>query len=471
MRRVRLQFILAGMFLLAARASADSRSVLSRGLDEAERGDCLAAEADLRKAVSQDPRLVAAHTAIGVCESRSGHPERATTAFEAVARLQPQAWQSWNNLGANYVALGRSDAATGVFRKAIAINPNAVSAWFNLGSSLLHSGEKLEAFRALDHAQQIDPNDAQITEAWLGVANALATEAGNAIDKGEYAAAFTMLSAIDRPLGKTASWNNLIGYTDLKLKKPEDARRYLETALQIEPDNENYLLDVGDFLASYHAYDEAAKFFEIGARRMPHSAPVRFGLAISYMLQDRTSQAITLLEQLHVEFPAWEPVIRALGECYEAGTDWPAMIKLGTALESGEPENAVGWYLEGAGRERIASQGDAPLAVAIGALRRAVMLDPSSSRYRYQLGKALAEDKQFQSAILELKEVIRLEPDHPGAHYALARAYKQVGEAKLAAQEFQIVSGIKAKSAHDVYLAMLASTQRSRPGSTGKTQK
>ncbi len=469
---LRLKFVLTGMLILFSRAAKpEVPGVLNRGLEEARRGDCHAAEVDLRKALLQDPAAVALHTAIGVCEVSAGHPERATSSFEAVARLQPQAWQAWNNLGANYLELNRSGAATKAFQKAIEINPDAGSVWFNLGSSLLQSGDKLEAFRALDRAQQISPNDTQIAEAWLKVAEAIAVEAGNAIDKGQYAPAYRMLSTVHRPLERSASWNNLIGYAAFKLKKSEDAKRYLETALRIEPDNENYLLDVGDFLASYHAYGEAASFFEIGAKRMPHSAPIRFGLAISYMLQNRTNEAIGILEQLHTGYPNWDPVDRALGECYEATGHWSSMIQLGQSLQLREPGNAFGWYLEGAARGEIAYKDGTRLTEAINALERAVALDPAASRYHFQLGKAFEEDKEFENAVRELKETIRLDPDNSSAHYVLAMAYKELGETKSATREFQIVRGMKTKSMQETYIAMLAVTQRSRTESLGKAQK
>lgn len=462
MLRKKSQFILVGMLVLAGVAKATSRSLLDRGLDEARSGDCPSAEADLRKAILENPREAAAYTAIGACEINSRHPERATDNFKAAARLQPQAWQTWNNLGANYLTLNHPKIAAETFKKAIAINPNAVSAWFNLGSSQLRSGNKVEAFYAVDRAQQLDSKDASITKAWIEVASILATDAGDAIDKGQYQAAFTMLTAVKRPLNGTAAWNNLMGYTDFKLKKFEEAKGYLETALQMEPDNEGYLLDVGDFLAARHAYDEAVKFFEIGVARMPHSAPVRFGLAISYTLESRTKEAITLLEQLHIDYPDWGLVDRALGECYEANQNWSAMIKLGKSLHLREPGNAVGWYLEGAGRERIANRDGGSLAEAIVALHQATTLAPSLGRYHLQLGKALEENKEHQNAIAELKEAILLDSKDAGAHYALARAYKQAGEAKLAAQEYRLVSGIKAKSAHDVYVSMLTETQHPR---------
>jgi predicted Zn-dependent protease len=147
------------------------------------------------------------------------------------------------------------------------------------------------------------------------------------------------------------------------------------------------------------------------------------------------------------------------------------MITLGKSLQSREPGDAVGWYLEGTGGERLASGNNAPLTQAIEALQRAVTLDPTHSRYHLQLGRAFQKERKFDNAIVELKETIRMDPGDAGAHYALARAYKQVGDTKLAAQEFRLVSGMKAKSAHDVYLSMLTATQHSRQELAARRQR
>ncbi len=460
MHFARTYVVLIATCLVSATGIAESSAFLARGLDAAQQGNCRAAEPDLRRALVDNPRETLAYTALGVCASQSGHPELATSRFEAAARLDPQAWQVWNNLGANYLTLKRFAAATEQFRRAVAIDPRALSAWCNLSASLLQSGDKLMAFRAIDHAEQLAPEDAQVVQTWLQIAGTIAATAADAIEKEQYAAAVDLLMTVRRPLERSASWNNLIGYSYFKLNKSEDAKTYLETALEIEPDNESYLLDVGQFLAAHRAYSEAAKFFEVGIARMPHSGPVRFGLAISYMLEDRTSEAIVLLEHLRGDYPHWILVDRALGECYEAGRHWTEMIRLGQLLEREQPQSARGWYLEGEGRAKLADEDHSQVTPAIDALRHAVKLEPSSSNYHFHLGKALEQDLRFEQAIPELKEAIRLEPESAGAHYALARAYKQTGEERLAARQFQIVSGIKTKKVKESYVSMLTETAR-----------
>lgn len=389
-----------------------------------------------------------------------GHPDRATENFETVVRLQPQAWQAWNNLGANYLTLGRSAAAEQAFRKAVALAPHATSAAVNLASALLREGNEMQAFRALDQAHQRAPEDAQVQRAWLALAAAIATEAGKEIDRGQYRPAYTKLLLVKSPLQKQASWNNLIGYAEFKLNMPDHARYHLQAALELDPENEDYLLDAGEFLASRHAYRQAGEFFAIGAKRMPHSRRVRFGVAITDMLQDRRQEAIQELEQLRSEYPDWEPVYRALGECYEDAGSWPALIALGRSLQSKNPANASGWYFEGAGEERLSMQNGTPASAAISPLRRAVALAPHSSRYHFELGKAYAESKQPRDAVRELQESIRLDPGQERAHYVLARVYRELGEAKLAEREFQVHSSIKERGRKEAYAAMLALKQR-----------
>ncbi|MGH9611739.1 MAG: tetratricopeptide repeat protein [Bryobacteraceae bacterium] len=434
----------------------------ARALSLAQNGKCEEALPELRSTVARSPGSVKFQNAIGVCEAQLGHASQAAASFEVVAKLQPAAWQAWNNLGASYLTLNRVADAESAFDRAVKLNPKATSAWFNLGSSLWKQGKQVEGFKAVDRARQLSPQDAQLTRAWADTASQIASEAAHQIDEGRYGGAAKLLYIVQQPLEKTASWNDLAGYAEFKLGHSEEAREHLQKAIELDPNNEDYLLDIGEFLASRKAYDQAARFFEVGIKRMPDAPRVRFGLAVTEILQDRRAEATSQLEELLRHYPRFEPVYNALGECYEDAGNWPVMDDLGRKLASIDPSNAVGWYLQGASTEQLAIAHDKDITPAITFLKKAADLDPRSSRYHFRLGKAYEETHQTQAALHELKEAIRIEPGHERAHYVLARLYRSLGENDLARREFQAHARIKANGRQEAYAAMLAGVRRTQ---------
>ena len=64
--------------------------------------------------------------------------------------------------------------------------------------------------------------------------------------------------------------------------------------------------------------------------------------------------------------------------------------------------------------------------------------------------------KQPAEAETELKKVVELVPNHVEAHYALARAYQQMGRNDDAEREFKIVAELHRRA------------DRQRPGIAGK---
>ena len=114
---------------------------------------------DCPSVLNSGPDLAAALRAVAVCESRSGHLDRATASFRRLAELEPNAWQAWNNLGANYLEVKKPNEATEALRKSARLNPRAVSALFNLATALSQLEKHSEAFQAIDHAQRAAGDD------------------------------------------------------------------------------------------------------------------------------------------------------------------------------------------------------------------------------------------------------------------------------------------------------------------------
>ncbi len=324
---------------------------------------------------------------------------------------------------------------------------------------LLASASELADYTRLDQAQKLAPKNEAATKAWLEASARLATRAADQIEAGRYAEARTLLRATQRALINAPSWNNLLGYAEFKLGNPKPALHYLQRALQLEPDNEDYLLDVGEFLGAYRAHDEAVRVFRVAAQRNPRSPRVRFGLAVAHLMQNRRDLAQTLLEQLVAEYPRMEPAYKALGECYEDAGNEQAMIGLGRKLQEINPSNSLGWYLEGAGLLRGARIEDrsesAPLQQALRSLRKSVELEPSNSRARFQLARALEESGDEGQAMEELKATVKIDPNHERAHYVLGRLYQKQGNAQLARQELEAHRNLKEKDKQAQYQRLL----------------
>lgn len=333
----------------------------------------------------------------------------------------------------------------------------------SLGLLLLASlagADDLATYRELDQAQRSRPRDAATTKAWLDEAGRLATLAAGHIENGRYAEARRLLRATGRPLSQAPSWNNLLGYSEFKLGNAKPALDYLQRALRLDPDNEDYLLDLGEFLGQHRAYDEAVRVFEVAARRMPHSPRVIFGLAVSYILQNRGDQAQVLLEQLLASQPRFEPVYKALGECYEDRGNAAAMIELGRKLQTLNSGNPLGWYLEGAGSLLDARRNSASLHQAVAAFQKSLALDPANSRAHFLLSRAWQEANDDPKALIELKETLRLDPDHERAHYVLARLYQKLGDADSARREFESHKQIKERDRKAQYRRLLISIRQ-----------
>ena len=429
--------------------------MLERALAAAQQGNCGAALPDLRSIAEHDNRIVPALNALAGCETQMGHPELATPQFERVAHLEPGAWQAWNNLGANYLQLNEPQKAAEALHNAVRLSPHSANPWFQLGSALLKLGQLEDAFDALDHAQRLAPADTQIGELWLNAAGRIATDAADCIETGQYEKATGLLERVHRPLQKSPSWNNLLGYAQFKLDKPRPALQHLQQALALEPDNEDYLLDLGEFLSHNYAYNNAVELFQVARTRMPRSKRVQFGLAVSYILINRRDEATRLLESLIAADSHFEAAYRALGECYEDAGNWAGMVQLGEKLQALYLSSALGWYLQGAGRLKLSSQSQISLADSISALKRAEALDPASSRIHFTLAKAYEQNHENELAVQQLKETLRLEPQHERAHYVLGRLYQQMGETELAKRELQIHSRIKAQDRNTQYRALL----------------
>ena len=81
---------------------------------------------ELRRALQDDPRLVAAHNSLGLAYKAQGRIAQALEEFLTAIRLDPDISCSYNNVASLlFDQLGRYEEAMRWFRKAIEVDPDS----------------------------------------------------------------------------------------------------------------------------------------------------------------------------------------------------------------------------------------------------------------------------------------------------------------------------------------------------------
>ena len=249
--------------------------------------------------------------------------------------------------------------------------------------------------------------------------------------QGDYRAARVLLRSTERYQDEAPEWNALLGYADYKLGEAADASTHLRRAIELDPTQEEYYMKMGEMLVRYNSDDAAIQLFQAGLARLPDSALLHFGLAVSCWAHARNPEAAaqSLTEALRLD-PNLQPALSLLCEILYRQKKWAELQNVAeraTKLKSGA---SLGYYYEAlvliegpaAGNE------EKRLDQAKGLLNRSLQLNPDYSDPHVALGKLLLKRGEVIPSIAEFQRATVISPDVPDAYYLLATAYRKVGE-------------------------------------------
>jgi len=186
----------------------------------AERGDNALARQHALEALRLEPGAWDAFLLLGNIHYGQRQMDKAEEYYRLVLRINPGAFQAYNNLGLVQMARGRKylEEAAVLFRQALQINDHSDEAFFNLGKAYLGLGQTEDAVACFRKASVLNPDSALAYIALLDV--------------------FISEKRFDEALG------------------------ILQPLLVLKPDDEAVLLKGGVVLASLDYFDEARLLFE-----------------------------------------------------------------------------------------------------------------------------------------------------------------------------------------------------------------
>lgn len=143
-------------------------AALARESDDAEMYLALA-EAELRKALSEDQRFAQVHIELGKVLARQQRNAEAIDVYLAAAETEAGLYRVQHSLGLLYRRVGDLAAAETAFREALRIHPRHAVSATRLGEVLLARGREQAAAEAFRYALSIAPGDAAAARGLRGI--------------------------------------------------------------------------------------------------------------------------------------------------------------------------------------------------------------------------------------------------------------------------------------------------------------
>jgi len=216
------------------------------------------AEERYRQAIGQHPGDWSAYNLLGYFLYRTGRYEEAAEQYEYVVALDNSNMVGFSNLGTAYMLAGNFAAAAPAFAKAIEIEPRQ-STYTNLGLMYYYLGRLDEAIDAHYRAVELAPND-HLALINLGDALWAAGQQYQAMD------AF------------------------------ETAEGLAARALEINPNNPNYLMDMAWIEAMLNKFDDAGQFIGRARALAPDDPYVDYIDGLILLRQEQAEDALKAFE-------------------------------------------------------------------------------------------------------------------------------------------------------------------------------
>jgi protein O-GlcNAc transferase len=343
------------------------------GVIALQQGQFGRAERLITAALEINPDDPGALSNLGTLHLHNGQLEAACSDFERAVQLQPDSWNALTNLGTVLRRLGRTRESLVPLRRAYAANPKSAAVCHVLGASLLDIGDAHAAVEILNATALAEPGNAN---AWSDLALALnkTREHGSALECADKALALNPLSTA----AKSEKAKALAGLGDA-----ETAQRLFTEVSQTDPQSAAAFNNLGVFFRDQGDLDTANKRFQTAVDLDPALAGARENLTQSWLALGRMEKALAFCAVYAKEHPESSSALAALA---------------GVQMEQGNVAACVATY------------------------REAVGLPGASAQTHCAFANALLTSGQWEEAIGQFQQALKMDENYAIARWALAMA-------------------------------------------------
>lgn len=216
-----------------------------------------------------------------------------------------------NNIAVAYAYIGDIDSAIDALKQALKINPYYAEGYNNLASFLIKKQDYDQALKVLSIALKIRP--------YYGKAHFNMGRIYNELKEFEKSWECFKKCCTQADLDNEFGFS-LYGQSSLSLKKYDDAKMAYKKVLEINPNNNNALFDLGNAHYFSQEYDQAQMCYEKLVAREPHECRAWYNLGETYLVKNDAQKALACFEK--VKTPDLFPALPLrIARCYDKNGD------------------------------------------------------------------------------------------------------------------------------------------------------
>ena len=392
-----------------------------------DKGEINQALADLTQVVTRAPQNAVARYQLGRAHEMRGEWEQARQQFQKAVELRPDYFLAWVALAQLQVARGEFDSAAKTADEILskdATNPTAL-----LIKSAAFMGEKkyVESRALLDGMLKVNANSPDVYYQ-LGLLNL--TEAKYKEAETAFRKCYELNPALARGLMGIVE-------TDMAQHKTDEAMAVLQQESAKAPNRLEFHLAAGNVAARAGRFDQAIAEYQKVLEGLDKTAKARGGVYLrigeTYRRKGDDASAISALQKAREAMPEDDNVLTTLGLTLDHAGRWSEARQLYEATLKTAPNNGV--VLNNLAYLMAEHGGD--LDDALTKAQRAKQLMPNMGEVSDTLGWIYLKKNLSQQAIDIFKELTAKAPNHSTYRYHLGMALSQQGDKLSAIKELQ----------------------------------
>lgn len=334
-----------------------------------------------------------------------GHPEKSFDLIEKAIKINPASPMYRNNLGNFLFSQEKYPEAMLAFEKAVELNPQFMDAHYNLGLAAMRCADLKTALKCF---QTCIKNKPDFCDARTNLGKIY-------VDLGKPKKAFPHFKkALDlNPSDMTTNVNFSIALD--KSGKHEQAMALLENALSFHPGHPEILYNLGNFYQKSEQTKQAIASFEKALETTPNDIRILYNLGTTLMEAGERLKALPILESVLVHSPNDPKTLNNMGLIHYYIGEYKKSVPFfekAIANRSG--------FFKAYNNMGLAFKALEKLNDAMTCFQKATEIAPHFAEAFHNLSEMQREAGDFESAAVNCRKALSLEPDLPQAntHYA-----------------------------------------------------